>query len=94
MLDDIAGYDLPCDPALDLWNGALLLFSSPDKQTCWMCAVEQTHFLFLLEMQKVAGIGGSRDLKTASDPQLQAVCRCSLFIMQSADPDQALGKEK
>lgn len=43
---------------------------------------------------KVAGIRGSKDLKTPSDLQLQAVCHCSLFIMQSADPDQALGKEK
>lgn len=35
-----------------------------------------------------------RDPRTASEVQLQAVCHCSLFIMQSADPDQALGKEK
>lgn len=35
-----------------------------------------------------------RDSRMASDLQLQAVCHCSLFIMQSADPDQALRKEK
>lgn len=31
LLSDIAGYDLLCDPALDLWNVALSLFSTPDK---------------------------------------------------------------
>lgn len=34
------------------------------------------------------------DLRTASELQLQAVYHCSLLIMQSGDPDQALGKEK
>lgn len=43
---------------------------------------------------KVAATGGSKDLGMPSDLQLQAVCHCSLFIRQSADPDQALGKEK
>lgn len=97
LLGDIAGYDLLCDPALDLWNIALSLFSSPDKQTRPICPAAQTHYLFLLKMGgalKVAVTRGSRDLKMASDLQLQAVCHCSLFIRQSADPDQALGKEK
>lgn len=35
-----------------------------------------------------------RGMRAASELQLQAVCYSSLFIMQSADPDQALGKEK
>lgn len=46
LLGDIAGYDLLCDPALDLWNAALSLFSTPDKQSCWICAVAQRHIIY------------------------------------------------
>lgn len=35
LLSDTAGYGFFCDPALDLWNIALLLlFNSTDKPVC------------------------------------------------------------
>lgn len=50
LLSDTAGYGFFCDPALDLWNIALLLllFNSTDKPVCsweqmFVYLVKHTH---------------------------------------------------
>lgn len=103
LLSDTAGYGFFYDPAL-AGNTALSLFKCvyQSQLALWRTYVHlvrrQTQFLGLNALKPPFERSRNRlhlrDLRAASELQLQAVCHCSLFIMQSADPDQALGKEK